>query len=52
MIVVADTSPITALLHLQLIHFLASLYGPVFIPVTVAGELNSLTGFGFDISFL
>ena len=27
------------------------LYGTVFIPVTVAKELDSLTGFGFDVSF-
>ena len=52
MIVVADTSPITALLHLQQIHLLGSLYGPVFIPVSVANELNSLISFGFNISFL
>lgn len=52
MIVVADTSPITALLHLQNIHLLESLYGPVFIPVSVANELNSLIAYGFDISFL
>ena len=52
MIVVADTSPITALLHLKLIHLLGLLYGPVFIPVSVAKELDSLTSFGFDLSFL
>ena len=52
MIVVADTSPITALLHLQQIHLLGILYGPVFIPLTVAKELSSLTAFGFDLSFL
>lgn len=52
MIVVADTSPITALLHLKQIHLLGLLYGQVFIPVTVAAELNTLIAFGFDISFL
>lgn len=52
MIVVADTSPITALLHLKQIHLLEMLYGQVFIPVTVAAEIDTLIAFGFDISFL
>ena len=52
MIVVADTSSITALLYLKQIYLLGNLYGVVYIPVTVATELNSLIAFGFDLSFL
>ncbi len=52
MIVVADTSPIAALLHIKQIHLLNMLYGQVFIPATVAAELNTLIAFGYDISFL
>lgn len=52
MVVVADTSPLTALLHLNLIEILPELYGRVYIPHAVAGELNTLVGFGYDISFL
>ncbi len=52
MIVVADTSPVTALLHLQQLDLLRLIYGQVFIPLTVATELKSLIHFGFDISFL
>ncbi len=52
MIVVPDTSPITALLHISHIHLLHKLYGQIFIPVTVAAELNTLTSFGYNISFL
>jgi predicted nucleic acid-binding protein len=52
MVVVADTSPIAALLHLNLIHLLNILYGQVFIPSGVAEELKSLVTFGYDISFL
>ncbi len=52
MIVVADTSPITALLHLKQIHLLKELYGQVFIPSTVAAELHTLISFGYDVSFL
>ena len=52
MIVVADTSPITALLHLNQLRLLNVLYGQVFIPSTVAAELNTLISFGYDVSFL
>lgn len=52
MVVVADTSPITALLHLQQIHLLKKLYGQVLIPLSVATELKTLVQFGYDVSFL
>src|SRR6187551_2787353 len=52
MIVVADTSPITALLYIKQIHLLNKLYGKVFIPSSVAIELSTLVSFGYDISFL
>ncbi len=52
MIVVADTSPITALLHIKQVQLLNKLYGQVIVPLTVAAELNTLISFGFDISFL
>jgi predicted nucleic acid-binding protein len=52
MIVVADTSPITALLHVKQVALLNKLYGQVFVPEMVAGELNTLISFGYDISFL
>lgn len=42
MVVVADTSPIAALLHLQQIRLLPKLYQQVFIPLTVAAELKTL----------
>ena len=52
MVVVADTSPLTALLHIKQIDLLNKLYGQVFIPITVAAELNTLVAYGYDISFL
>jgi predicted nucleic acid-binding protein len=52
MVVVADTSPLTALLHLKKLYLIQMLYGEVYIPSTVAIEINSLADFGFDISFL
>lgn len=52
MVVVADTSPIAALLHINKLNLLYKLYGTVFIPETVSIELKSLTQFGYDISFL
>lgn len=52
MIVVADTSPITALLHLERLSLLSELYGAVYMPEAVATELKTLTGFGYDVSFL
>ena len=52
MVVVADTSPITALLHLKQIHLLKRLYGQVLIPLSVAAELKTLVQFGYDVSFL
>lgn len=52
MIVVADASPLTALLHLSQLDLLIRLYGNIIIPQAVAKELRSLTGFGYNISFL
>ena len=52
MVVVADTSPLTALLHVGQMHILHRLYGQIFIPSTVVAELNTLPAFGYDISFL
>lgn len=52
MIIVADTSPITALLHIKQLHLLKTLYGQIFIPLTVAAELTTLISFGYDVSFL
>ena len=52
MVVVADTSPLTALLHLGQIQLLPQLYGVVYLPVAVAAELNTLIAFGYDISFV
>lgn len=52
MVVVADTSPLTALLHLDRLPLLSSLYGQVYIPAAVAAEIQSLPAFGYDVSFL
>lgn len=52
MVVVADTSPIAALLHLQQLNLLYELYGKIFIPLTVAEEIKTLLEFGYDVSFL
>jgi len=52
MIVVADTSPLTAILHLRQLSLLEILYGEIYIPFTVAEELQTLIQFGYDISFL
>lgn len=52
MVVVADTSPLTALIHLNKLYLINMLYGEIYIPSTVALELNSLVHFGYDISFL
>ena len=52
MIVVADTSPLTALLHLQQTDLLVGLYGQIVIPAIVAEEMKTLLSFGYDISFL
>lgn len=52
MIVVADTSPITALLHLRQLRLLTLLYGRVYVPGAVARELKTLAAFGYDVSFL
>lgn len=52
MIVIADSSPITALLHLKQVSLLERLYSRVYIPFTVAAELQTLVPFGYDISFL
>jgi uncharacterized protein len=52
MVVVADTSPLTALLHLNQIQLLVDLYQSVYIPTSVASEMKELIPFGYDISFL
>ena len=52
MIVVADTSPVTALLHLKQLHLLKLLYEQVYLPTAVAAELQTLRPFGYDLSFL
>lgn len=52
MVVIADTSPLTALLYLKELPLLYQLYGQVYIPAAVAAELQSLTSFGYDLSFL
>jgi uncharacterized protein len=52
MVVVADTSPVTALIHLDKLNLISMLYGKVYIPATVAAELNTLVQFGYNISFL
>lgn len=52
MIVIADTSPVTALLHIKQLHLLNTLYGQIFIPSSVAAELDALISFGYDVSFL
>lgn len=52
MIVVADASPVTALLHLKRLHLLTDLYNSIIIPKAVSEELVSLRSFGYDISFL
>lgn len=52
MIVVADTSPLTALLHLNRLQLLMDLYGSVYIPVSVANEMKDLIPFGYNVSFL
>jgi predicted nucleic acid-binding protein len=52
MVVVADTSPLTALLHLGQLPILRGLYGRIVVPASVVQELNSLPAFGYDISFI
>lgn len=52
MVVVADTSPLLALLHLNKIQLLIDLYQSVIIPTSVADEMEELILFGYDISFL
>lgn len=51
MIVIADTSPVTALLHIKQLHLLNTLYGQIFIPSSVAAELDASISFGYDVSF-
>ncbi len=48
MIVVSDTSPISALFRIGYIHLLHALYGKVIIPTTVQQELNELVNWGYD----
>ena len=52
MVVVADTSPLTALLHLNKLHLVIDLYQSVYVPNTVANEMRELVSFGYDVSFL
>jgi len=48
MIVVADASPINALLQLKQLDLHGRLYDPVYIPVTVATDIKTLPAFGYD----
>jgi predicted nucleic acid-binding protein len=43
-VVVSDTSPIRALVHLELIEALAPLFGEVFVPPAVVAELSHPPG--------
>lgn len=52
MVVVADASPLTALLHLNKLQLLIDLYRQIYIPTAVANEMYELMPFGYDISFL
>lgn len=52
MLVIADASPLTALLHLRKLSLLSDLYNQVYIPTSVLKEMEELVAFGYDISFL
>ena len=50
MIVVSDTSVISALLSIDKLELLSQLYGQVIIPQVVWDELERLRAFGYDLS--
>ncbi len=50
MIIVSDTSVLSALLSLQMLSLLPEIYEEVVIPQKVKDELQRLSGFGFDLS--
>ena len=50
MVVVSDTSTLSALLRIEHLSLLKSLFGTIVIPHKVADELQRLTDFGIDIS--
>ncbi|MEM8888205.1 MAG: DUF3368 domain-containing protein [Bacteroidota bacterium] len=50
MIVVSDTSVISALLSIDKLELLSQLYGKVIIPQVVWDELERLRSFGYDLS--
>lgn len=50
MIVVSDTSVISALLSIDKLELLSQLYGKVIIPQVVWDELERLRAFGYDLS--
>lgn len=48
MIVVSDTSPLSALLRIGHVHLLPALYGKVVVPTAVQRELMGLLDWGYD----
>ena len=50
MVVVSDTSCLSALLRVRHLHILKSLFGNIIIPQKVADELRRLTDFGVNLS--
>lgn len=48
MIIVSDTSPLSALLRIEQVHLLPALYGKVIVPVAVQRELLGLRDWGYD----
>ena len=51
-VVVSDTSPISALIRLDILEILPQMYGEVLIPPAVYAELLNLSAFGFEMDFL
>ncbi len=52
MIVVSDTSPISALFRIGELHLLPQLYGEIIVPFAVMGELLELEKSGVDIGLI
>ena len=50
MVVISDTSCLSALIRVGHLHILKSLFGSIIIPQKVADELRRLTDFGVDIA--
>ena len=50
MIVVSDTSPISALLQINQLEIIAFLFEEIYIPPAVSKELTKLADFGHDLS--